>query len=94
MAPACCRNCNQVCFCGYARFGSGKAVCHCLGRYTFRVRGDLTDVFLAAAGCVLSGSWAVLTGVNFPGTGISLAQILVGSALIIFGLKLFHHGKE
>ena len=51
---------------------------------------------MLAVTCLFSGAWSVLTGVVYPGLNLTIAQILMGTALIIFGLNLIqkHKGGE
>jgi len=46
------------------------------------------DNILLVAAALFGGAWDMLTGVNFPATELSFAEILVGSVLVIFGLKI------
>ena len=43
---------------------------------------------LAVVQLLLGGAWNLLTSINVPGTEMSFAVILCGSALVLFGLKV------
>lgn len=47
----------------------------------------MSDLF-SCIGAVFRGAWDALTGINFPGTGISFAAIMVGTFCACTGLAL------
>lgn len=38
--------------------------------------------------CLMSNTWMVLTGIEYPGTGVSVAAVLVGVFLICFVIMI------
>lgn len=39
--------------------------------------------------CLFSNTWRLLTGFQYPGTGVTVASILVGSMMIMLLIRIF-----
>lgn len=44
--------------------------------------------FLLLAECLLENTWKVLVGIEYPGTGVTVGAILIGSSLIGLSIML------
>ena len=47
--------------------------------------------FWAIVDALFTGAWSMLTGIDFPGTQLSIAQILVGALVASLGLRVLFH---
>lgn len=47
--------------------------------------------FMLSVECLFSNTWMLLTSIDFPGTEMSIAQILVGAFMVGFSLRILAH---
>lgn len=45
--------------------------------------------FLMVAECLFENTWKVLTGIEYPGTGITVGAILIGTFIIGLSIIVF-----
>ena len=48
----------------------------------------MNSPIIQAIGAVIDAGWTMLTRINFPGTDIAIAIILVGMFVAYFGIKI------
>ena len=50
----------------------------------------MTDA-LSFIACLFSGVWGFFTSVEYPGTGMTIAQITIGALVAVLGLRMLFY---